>query len=629
MADNLTFTSAASVQDCQLEAGMNTKYTILYQRLSRDDLLNGESMSIANQRAMLEEYAEKNGFVPFKSLCDDGFTGTNFNRPGWTELISEVESGNVSTILVKTLDRMGRDYLRMGLYREMFRNLGVRIVAIAEGYDSELGEDDFTPFKEIMAEWYARDTSRKIKSVVQSKGRSGKHVSSTPPYGFVKDEQDKNKWHIDPEAAEVVCRIFKMTVDGIGIGKIARILSEEKVERPSHYLGSRGRGRHMNDYDRDHPFAWGDATIAKILRTLEYCGHTVNFRTTTTDFKAKKRKSNDPDKWLIFYDTHDKIVDQETYDLVQKLRETPRRYDRFEEANPLTGLLWCADCGEKLYNHRKHLNAPPTHKKVVDVYHCSNYKLSKQKFKNECTAHSISTEAVREIILDILRKTSGYVREHETEFVEQVRQSAVFRRGETEKSYKKQISKAEKRLNELDRIYRSLYEDKALGRIEQEQFDEMSSSYNSERSELKTKIADMQAELDEYAAENSNVDRFVELVRRFTNFEELTAAMINEFIEKIIVHECEWSDGHTGENGRPRGRRTQQVDVYLKYIGKFDVPDLRTPEQIEADRIAEEKRELNRAYHRKKTREHLERKKAKLAEQNADEVKVEELELTA
>jgi DNA invertase Pin-like site-specific DNA recombinase len=596
---------------------MNTKYTILYERLSRDDLLAGESMSIANQRAMLEEYADRNGLTPYKSVCDDGFTGTNFNRPGWRELIAEVEAGNVSTILVKTLDRMGRDYLRMGLYREMFRNLGVRIVAIAEGYDSSLGEDDFTPFKEIMAEWYARDTSRKIKSVVKSKGRSGKPISSTPPYGFVKDPQDKNRWLIDPVAADVVRRIFRMTVDGMGVHKIAGILAAEKVERPSYYLGSRGIGRHKNDYDREQPYAWGSATIASILRHLEYAGHTVNFRTSAEDFKTKKVRKNPQSEWLIFENTHPAVVDQVTFDTVQKLRETPRRIDTLGEANPLTGLLWCADCGAKLYNHRKAHNARPTHIKPTDLYHCSTYKLSNSKFNTKCTPHHISTEAARAIIFEAIRNTSGYVREHEDEFVEKVREASVVKQGETAKAHKKQIAKNERRIADIDSIYRSLYEDKALGKIDEEMYGEMTGGYDAERAELREKTAALQAELAAFNEDSVRADKFVEIVRRCTGFEELTPAVLNEFVEKVIVHECEWSEGNTGKGGRPRGARTQKVDVYLKYIGNFETPDLRTPEQIEADIIAEEKLERNRAYHREKTRKSTERKKARLAAEAA------------
>jgi hypothetical protein len=496
----------------------------------------------------------------------------------------------------------------------MFAERGVRLIAINDGIDTSVAEgDDFIPFREIMAEWYARDTSKKIKAVFASKARSGKPTSSQPPYGFLKDPEDKTKWLVDAEAAAVVKRIYRMTIDGIGVGQIARKLTEEKVERPSYHLGVRGIGRHKNDYNVENRFVWGTATVKNILNHLEYCGHTVNLRSTIENFKSKKSKKKPESEWLIFENTHEAIISQEEFDLVQKLRETPRRVAvSLGEANPLTGLLWCADCGEKLYNHRKSKTDKPTHKKLVDVYQCSTYKLGRYKFKAECTPHHISTEAVREIILTSLRKTTGYVREHEAEFVEKVRESAALQEGEKAKSHKKAIAKSERRLADLDKIYRSLYEDKALGKISEEMYDEMSGGYDVERAELRGKTAALQAELDEYVSDGERADRFIEIVRRYTEFTELTPCILNEFVDKVIVHEGEWSEGY-GENGRPLGSRTQQVDVYLKYIGDFDVPEQRTPEQIEADRIAEEKLEKQRAYQRQKTRESSERKRQREA----------------
>ena len=499
----------------------------------------------------------------------------------------------------------------------MFRDKGVRLIAINDNFDSERGEDDFTPFREIMAEWYARDTSKKIKSVIQAKGRNGKPISCSPPYGFIKDPADKHKWLVDMEAAVIVKRIFQMTMDGMGVHTICGILARDKIERPSYYLGSRGRGRHKNDYDKELPYAWGSATISHILRKLEYCGHTVNFRTSSTSFKSKKKKHNPQEEWVIFENTHDAIISQEVFDTVQKLRETPRRIDTLGEANPLTGLLWCADCGQKLYNHRKAHADKPTHKKLTDVYCCSTYKLSNSKFATKCTPHHISTEAARSIILEVIKATVGYVRHHEQEFVERIRESSIIKQSETAKVYQKQIAKNNKRLAEIERIYKSLYEDKALGKIEQGIFDQMAEGYNQERTTIKDKNTAMQSELDAF-----NADKFIEIVNsivhRHTNFddltqEDLTPAMMYEFIDRVVIHECEWSDSNTGTGGRPRGRRTQHVEVYLKYIGQFDVPDMRTPEQVEADRLADEKLEAKRAYQREKVRGYAERKRAMAA----------------
>lgn len=601
---------AANGSGSRKEDAMNQRAVILYERLSRDDDLQGPSNSILNQRQLLEEYAQRNGLVPFLHIQDDGYSGTNWNRPGWQELIAKVEAGEVACICIKDSSRLGRDYLRVGLYRELFREKGVRLIAVNDNYDSDRGEDDFTPFREIMAEWYARDTSKKIKSVIAAKGRSGKPLSCSPPYGYMKDPADKHHWIVDPEAAAVVKRIFSMTLDGMGIYHVAGALAADKIERPSYYLGSRGRGRFKNDYDREQPYTWTDATIAYILRRPEYCGHTVNFRTSSQNFKSKKRKHNAPEDWVIFENTHEAIVSQEVFDTVQKLRETPRRIDHLGEANPLTGLLWCADCGAKLYNHRKAHAEKPTHKKLTDVYTCSHYKLSNAKFNTKCSPHHISTEQARGVILAAIRATSGYVREHEAEFAERVREAFAVNRSETAKSYQKQIAKNERRLSEIERIYKSLYEDKALGKMDEDTFAQMTEGYRQERTDLRAKTDALQTELDAWSSDSVRADKFIEIARRYTSFEELTPAMLNEYVDKVIVYEGEWSEGNTGKGGRPRGSRTQRVDVYLKYIGKFDVPDTRTPEQIEADRIAEEKLEKIRAYYRVKTRQYNERKLA-------------------
>ena len=586
------------------------KVTILYERLSRDDGEDSVSNSILNQQQLLEEYVERNGLIPFLHIQDDGYSGTRWDRPGWQELIAKVEADEVSCICIKDSSRLGRDYLRVGLYRELFREKGVRLIAVNDGFDSEKGEDEFTPFREIMAEWYARDTSKKIKSVFAAKGKSGKHIACIAPYGYKKDPNDKSKWLVDEPAATVVRRIFQMKMDGMGIYKIAGTLAAEKIERPSYYRASRESGKQRYDYDINEPYTWGDATIIMILKNPEYLGHTVNFRSSSTNFKSKKQKRNAPEDWLVFENTHEALVSQEVFETVQKLRETPRRIDHIGEANPLTGLLFCSDCNEKLYNHRKAHTQKPTHKKLIDVYCCSTYKLSNAKFNTKCTPHHISTDAAREIILAAIKTTSGYVREHEQEFIERVRKSSIVKQGETAKTYQKQITKNERRLNEIDRIYKSLYEDKVLGKIDEETFDQMSSGYQQERIDLRTKADALQRELDEFNSDGARADRFIEIVRRYTTFEELTTAMLNEFVEKVIVHEGEWSEGNTGEGGRPRGARTQKVEVHLKYIGSFDVPDLRTPEQIEADRIAEAKLEARRAYHREKTRKSKQRKLA-------------------
>jgi len=586
------------------------KVTILYERLSRDDELQGTSNSILNQQQILEEYAERNGLIPYIHIQDDGYSGTNWQRPGWQELIAKVEADEVSCICIKDGSRLGRDYLRAGLYREMFRERGIRLIMVNDGFDSDKGEDDFTPFKEIMAEFYARDTSKKIRSVLAAKGRSGKPTTNTPPFGYTKDPNDKYKWIVDEPAAAVVRRIFQLAMDGMGIHQIAHVLSDEKVERPSYYHGKDGKGTRQSDYNPDLPYAWRGSTVGKILSTLAYCGHLVNLRIATVDFKTGKTVEKPKDEWVIFENRHEAIISQEVFDTVQKLRKTPRRIDKLGYANPLTGLLWCADCGAKLYNYRTTQPRSTKERKCIDVYHCSTYKVGKKDFQDTCTVHHISTDMVHEIILDVLKRTSGYIQAHEDKFVERFRKSSTVKQDETAKSYKKLIAKNEKRISDLSKIFQSLYEDKALGKISSERFDDMTAAYEQELNALKTKNAELQAEIDEFTADNDKVDKFLALVRKYTRFEELTPAMINEFVDKIIVHEGEWSEGYNKENGRPMGIRSQRVDVYLKYIGNFNVPDMRTEEEIEAERKAAEKLEAKRAYNREYMRKKAAEKRA-------------------
>jgi DNA invertase Pin-like site-specific DNA recombinase len=611
----LTSQQCAATQYCpQQEAEMQTKTTVLYCRLSVEDGFDKESNSITNQRKLITEYAERNGFTPHICLTDDGKSGTNFDRPGWQELMAMVDADEVGTIILKSLDRMGRNYLESGMLREVFAEKGIRLIAVNDGIDTFDHEDDFTPFREIMSEYYARDTSRKIKSVVHAKGREGKPLTSTIPYGFIKDPNDKNAWLIDEDgAADVVRRIFQLTIEGVGPYQIAKIFFNEKVERPSYYLAARGRGSHQANCNLDTPYTWSGETVGNIIGKAEYAGHTVNFRTSKPSFKSKKFVYNDSSEWLIFENTHSAIVSQETWDLAQQLRQTKRRPNGTGEANPLTGLLYCYDCKSRMYNHR-HLQAGKAKKahngKVYartkeDAYRCSACANSKVKFAPTCTEHSISTKSVRTILLEVIRATCGYIREHEQEFLERVRESSAVKANETAKQYRKTIAKNERRLLELEKIFFSLYEDKALEKIDEAMFTQMSGKYKNERDEIAAMNDEMKAELDSFENDSIRADKFIELVRKYTRIEELTTPMINEFIERVEIHDGEWSE--FDREAGTRGSRTQEVDVYLKYIGRFDLPDTRTPEQLAAEQKAErqkaKRREYNRRYIKKKTAE--------------------------
>jgi len=588
--------SAADVQNSRKEVDMNTKLTILYQRLSREDGEDKVSNSIQNQRAMLEEFAERNGLVPYISLCDDGYSGTNYDRPGWQELIARVERGEVGCICIKDSSRMGRNYLQTGLYREMFREREVRLICVNDGTDSADGEDDFTPFREILSEWYARDCSRKIKAAFATKGKSGKPMTNKVIFGFYKDPNDKNRWLVDTEAAAVVRRIYSLAIEGYGTYQIAKILHSDKVESPGYYLAKRGIVANKNALECGDPYAWRQTVVGQILSKPEYTGHTVNFRTYKPSFKSKKSVTASREDCLIFENAHEAIVPQETWDLVQKLRETKRRIDTKGVANPLTGLIYCAQCGSRLYNHRGGTKK--------DHYQCSDYTSHQQKFKNEhCSPHYVTTEAVREILLEVIQKTTGYVREHEVEFAAKIREASALHEGESIKTNKRQISKNERRIAELDKTFKTLYDDRVNGILTVERFAAMSCDYEREQTELRKKNVALQAEIEAWNADGKCADQFIDLVRRYTRFDKLTTPILNEFIDRIEVHEGVWSEG-----GR-HGSRSQQIDVYLKYIGKFDAPDNRTPEDIEAERIAEEKLERRRKQQRERMRRYHERKR--------------------
>jgi hypothetical protein len=451
-----------------------------------------------------------------------------------------------------------------------------------------------------MNEWYARDCSRKIKSAYATKGKSGKPLSNKVIYGYRKDPNDKNIWLVDTEVAGNVKRIFDLTVEGYGPYQIARMLHDEKVEIPAYYLAKNGIVANKNVLENSNPYLWSYSSVGQMLSRAEYAGHTVNFRTTRPSFKSKKFKQLPQEDWLIFENTHEPIVTQETFDLVQKLRETVRRTDTTGEANPLTGLIFCADCGHRMYNHRG--------KNKTDQYQCSDYSQSSHRFQKEhCSPHYVTTAAVREILLEVIRRTSGYVREHEADFVEKLREAAAFQHGETVKTHKRQIAKNEKRIADLEKMFKTLYEDRVSGVLSVERFTQMSADYESEQNDLREKNITLQTDIDEFNADGKRGDQFIELVQKYTHFDELTTPMINEFIERIDVHEGVWSEG------KRYGSRSQQIDVCLKYIGRFDVPELRTPEELEAERLAEEKEERRRAQNRESTRRCAARKKAEQA----------------
>jgi DNA invertase Pin-like site-specific DNA recombinase len=582
------------------------KITILYERLSQDDILKGESNSITNQKSILEAYATQNGFEPYRHLTDDGYSGTPWDRPSWQELISLVENDKVSTILIKNLDRMGRDYLRTGLYREMFKERDVRLIAVNDGFDSFLCDDDFTSFKEIIAEFYAKGTSKKIKAVQRAKGNAGKPLPNNCCYGYMKDPADKNRWLVDPEASPIVRRIFQMAVEGMGPHEIAHRLSDDKVERPCYFFGTRERGKYRYEYDETLPYVWNSFSVSKILERPEYLGHTVNFKTEKKSYKSKRTVVNPPEKWVVFENTHEPLVDRAMWDMIQKLRETVRRTDTIGEANPLTGLVFCGQCGAKMFNSRSR-NSKPVLKSNGDLYQppprdsyiCSTYKKGNSVFKRECGSNQIQSYVLREIILDTIRQTASYVRANESEFLEKVRESSVLKQGETLKSHKRQIAKNEKRIIDLDTLYRKTYEDYATELLPRERFETLSNGYETEQAELKAQNVALQAEIDVFEQDSQNVDKFIEVVRKYMDFAQLTTPMLNEFVSKVVV----------GVADKLNGRHCRDIDVYLNYIGNFEVPPepetLTTEDNTEREKNARRRQNMRRYqrdyYQRKKT----------------------------
>ena len=581
------------------------KLTILYERLSRDDEQQGESNSITNQKTILEDYANRNGFANIVHIADDGYSGTNFDRPGWKRVITEVEAGKVGAVLVKDMSRVGRDYLQVGFYTEvLFRKQEVRFIAISENIDSQNSEStEFAPFLNIMAEWYARDTSRKIKAVLQSKGNSGKRLTVVARYGYRKSPDDKDKWLIDPEAASVVRRIFQMTIEGKGPCHIARRLTDDMITRPSVYIALRDGRTHM-PMSASEPYTWSGGTVKEILAHEEYMGCTVNFRMYKDSYKDKKRKIRPKEELAVFSGTHEPIVDAETWHTAQRCRKVTRRETSTGEPNPFTGLLYCADCGARMYIH-----IGKQHEKYDSRNHytCSKYA----KYPPKCTMHYIKTSILRTLVLDAIKAACSAVRYDEAEFVRKLRETSELRNAEAVKLQKGQLAKSRKRHAELDLLIKHLYEDKITGSLSEKRFEILSREYENEQEDLERQITELKTGLEQFEEDGERADKFIAIVRRYTDFSELTTPMLNEFVEKILVGE---SSKKLVDN---RVMRSQKVDIYLNFIGKFDVPAAQREAESEFEIIdlkKEKERSQWRAYYYKNREKVLARMKKKRIE---------------
>ena len=565
----------------------NEKITPLYERLSRDDELQGESNSISNQKQMLEDFARRNGLPNPTHFTDDGISGTRFDRPGFLAMMEEVEAGRVEAIVIKDMSRLGRDYLKVGQVMEVLRQRGVRLIAINDGVDSLKGDDDFTPFRNIMNEFYARDTSRKIRSVFKSKGMSGKHLTGTVIYGYLWDEK-REHWLVDEEAAEVVRRIFSLTLEGYGPYQIACKLSADRIEIPVVHLARFNEGVNRSKPVKD-PYGWGSSTIVNILKKREYLGHTINFK-TRKHFKDKKSHYVSEDEWTIFENTHEAIIDQQTFDLAQKIRSNVRRYPNgWGEAAPLTGLLYCADCGGKMYVHRTNNG------KRVSQYTCSNY--TKVPCGTLCpTQHRINESAVLTLVSDTLRAIAEYSKNDRTEFIHTVQETQVAQQSADISKKRRHLATAQKRAGELEKLICKIYEDNALGKLPDARYKALDAQYAKEQDALEIEIAELEKAVTGYEQSQKSAEKFIALIDKYENFDTLTNTMLNEFVEKILVH----------ERARKGSQDTiQEVEIYFNFVGRYIPPALQpvplTPEEQEELRKKEERKDrLHQNYLRRK-----------------------------
>ncbi|MBR6397963.1 MAG: recombinase family protein [Lachnospiraceae bacterium] len=567
------------------------KITALYERLSHDDEQQGESMSISNQKRILEDYAERMGLANIVHFTDDGISGLRFDRPGFVALINEVEAGNVETVIIKDMSRFGRDYLQVGNYTEFLRKKGVRLIALNDSVDTLHGEDEFAPFRNIMNEWYARDTSKKIRSAYQAKNLAGKHTSSSVPYGYLKSETDKNQWIIDPVAAGIVRRIFAMCMDGKGPYQISKILTEEKVEIPAYYHQKKGIGL-WKTREIKNPYQWGSTTIVHILENPCYLGHTVNFR-TRKHFKDKKSHYVDKDQWTIIPNTHEAIIDQETFDNVQRLRGNIRRYpDGWGEAHPLSGLMYCADCGAKMYVHRINNG------KRIPQFTCSAY--TKVPVGVLCkTQHRINADVVMKLIAETLKEIVKFSEEDEEAFREAVFQATASHQDQDMIDKKMRLLVCQKRADELEKLICRAYEENTLGRMPDERYRMLTAQYSGEQDELKKEMETLQAVLGGDDASDKSEAKFMALVKKYQGFEEMTNTMLNEFVQKVVVHERE-----------QKGVRTspQTIEIYFNFIGQFQTPDSSVALTAEQQEVNQELMAQREALHQKNREAYLKRR---------------------
>lgn len=549
------------------------RITALYERLSRDDELAGDSNSIVNQKKMLEDYAKSNGYTDLVHFTDDGYSGGNFDRPGWKEMLRQIEDGSIGAVIVKDMSRVGRDYLQVGFYTEVFfREKGVHFVAISNGVDSDINtSSEFAPFLNIMNEWYLRDCSRKIKAVLQEKGRDGKPITNNPPYGYIKDPEDKNR-----------C-------------------------------------------DMSKPYEWAGVSVVRMLEKPEYMGDTVNFRTKKLSYKDKTAVKNDSDEIVVFTDTHEAIIDRKTWYMVQELRKTKRRINTEGESNPFVGKIFCADCGGKMHYRNEGKRAGRNWRGLPDgsvrttpaCYNCGNYNNSHDQSEKVCCSHNIQAKVIDQLVLETIQYACKSVRMDERAFVESIRSASEIREQSEAKKLKAALKHQEKRYAELDILLKKVYEDNALGRLPDKRYEMLSAGYEKEQAELEQSIKACREQLTQYDEDTDRTEEFLALVHKYTDITELTPVIINEFVDKILVHKAEKIDGE----------RVMEIEIYLNFIGKVELPAQElTEEELTEEELAEIKekqrlRERNAMYQRRRRAKFMPKTKAIRAKVQEAEIK--------
>ncbi len=533
------------------------KITALYCRLSRDDEQDGLSGSIKNQQAILEKYAQENGFKNTRVFIDDGWSGTNFARPAFTEIMELAEKGRIDTLIVKDHSRLGRNRLIVGqLLEEGFDSLGVRYIAIMDNIDTAKGISDLVPMQDLFNEWHAKNTSQKVRNVFKSKGMSGAPLTTNPPYGYLKDPENKNGWIVDEEAAKTVRQIFAWCVDGLGPTQIAKRLKAAKVPTPTEHWGNIGRNWRKPPAI---PYNWCSATVADILSKQEYCGDTINFRSTTKSFKNKKKIDRPPEEWQIFKNTHPAIIDREVFALVQELRKHRRRPTKSGIVSPFSGLLYCADCGEKLY-----YSVTNNYKREQAYFFCSSYR----KNSEVCSAHYIREKVVEQIVLESMQRILLNVQALEKEFARKQMDCYTEDKKKQLAAKHRELSKAKKRIAEIDALIQKIYEDNASGKLSDERYATLSLSYEEEQKTLKAAVPELQSFLETETDKTESLQRFIQKVKQITELKVLTPELIHEFVDKIVVYAPRYLDG----------KRVQLLDIYYSGVG---ILHELTPEEME------------------------------------------------